>query len=189
MATQPKPYITEEQYIELEERAERRSEYFRGEMFPVEFATIPHAVIHSNLVLKIGTQLSGSGCQVFFNELRVRVSPTGLYTYPDIVVVCGEPEISEKDKNAIVNPKVIIEILSPTTQSYDRGDKFAHYRSIPSFQEYLLIAQDRIHAEHHIKQGGGGWLLIETSDGDTTIAIETIGVRFQLSDAYTKVKF
>src|SRR5579863_7013635 len=107
MSTQPKPFITEEQYLEIERNADHRSEYFRGEMFPVEEASLPHAIIHSNLGLTLGRELSGTGCRVFFSELRVRVSPTGLYTYPDIVVVCGKLEVSEKDKDAVINPKVI----------------------------------------------------------------------------------
>jgi Uma2 family endonuclease len=189
MSTQPKPYITEEQYLAIEERVEQRSEYLRGEMFPVEFATIPHATVHRNLVLAVGVQLAGSGCQLFFNELRVRVSATGLYTYPDIVVVCGKLEVSEKDKNSVTNPKVIVEILSPTTADYDRGGKFVHYRSIPSFREYLLIAQDRMHVEHHTKLPDGGWLLHETSDGEAIVSLESIRVRFKLSDAYDGVEF
>src|ERR1700733_11235334 len=128
MSTQPRPYITEEQYLEIEEKAERRSEYFRGEMFPVETATFSHATIHRNLVLGLGRELSGSGCELWFSELRIRVLATGLYTYPDIVVICGKIQVSEDDKNSVTNPKVIIEILSPTTEGYDRGKKFAQYR-------------------------------------------------------------
>ena len=115
----------------------------------MEAASYRHARIHSKLVVVIGRELSGSGCEVFFNELRVKVSPTGLYTYPDILVICGKPAFAANERDTLTNPKVIIEILSPTTEDYDRGRKFSHYRSIPSFCEYLLIAQDRIHAEHH----------------------------------------
>src|ERR1035441_283355 len=190
MSTQPKPYITEEQYFEIEESSEQKSEYFRGEMFPMEVATLPHATILPNLIMTLGGQLKGSGCRVYSNGLRVKVSRTGLYTYTDIVVICGKPEMFEKDKEkgTVTNPKVIVEILSPTTQTYDRGDKFVHYRSIPSFCEYLLIAQDRMHAEHHVKQPDGGWLLHEVSGPEGIISLGSIGVRFNLSEAYDGVE-
>jgi Uma2 family endonuclease len=188
MPTRTKAYISEERYIELEERAEQRSEYFRGEMYPMETATISHGRIRSNMVFALRRELAESECEVFTGDLRISVSATGLYTYPDIVVTCGEPQVSEKDRNSVTNPKLIIEILSPTTADYDRGGKFAHYRSLPSFTEYLLIAQDRIYAEHHTKQPDGDWLLRETTNDAKFISLESIGVGFKLAEAYTRVK-
>jgi Uma2 family endonuclease len=190
MSTQPKPYITEEQYFEIEESSDERHEYLRGEMFPMEASSLPHATITPNLIMTLGGQLKGSSCRVYTNTLRVAVSPTGLYTYPDIVVICGKPELSVKDKHkgTVTNPKVIVEILSPTTQTYDRGDKFRHYRSIPSFCEYLLVAQDQIQAEHHVKQPDGAWLLREINGPDAIISLDSIGVRFNLSEAYDGVE-
>jgi len=129
--------------------------------------------------------------RAYSNALRVSVSGTGLYTYPDILVICGKPELLEKgnEKGTATNPKVIVEILSPTTQSYDRRDKFAHYRSIPTFCEYLLISQDRMQAEHHVKQPDGGWLLHVFCGPDAIIALDSIGVRFNLAEAYDGVEF
>ena len=190
MSSQPKPYFTEEQYLEIEESSEQRSEYFRGEMFPMEAGTFRHATIHSNVVLTLGRELQGSGCRVWLGDLRVKASQTGLYTYPDIVVICGTPQMSDTDKgkDTVVNPTVIVEILSPTTENYDRGNKFVHYRSIPSFCEYLLIAQDRMQAEHHAKQPDGGWLFHEVSGPEGIISLDSIGVRFNLSEAYDGVE-
>ncbi len=188
MSTQPKPFVTEEQYLEIEERSERRSEYFRGEIFPMEATTVPHATIHSNLGSALLRELAGSGCRLFFGQLRVRVSRTGLYTYPDLVIVCGKPELSEKDPNSVTNPKVIVEILSPSTEDYDRGSKFDQYRSIPSFVEYLVVVQDRIYAGHWVKQPDGGWLLHDLSDGDATVFLSSIGVRFPMSEVYAGVE-
>jgi Uma2 family endonuclease len=190
MSTQPKPYISEEQYFEIEETSEQRHEYLHGEMFPMEATSLPHAATHANLTAVLVGGVRGSDCRVYTNSLRLRVSPSGLCTYPDIVVICGKPEIYDKDrhKGTVINPKVIVEILSPSTQSYDRGDKFANYRSLPSFCEYLLVSQDRIHAEHHIKQPDGGWLFHEFSGPDAVITLESIGVRFNLSEAYDGVE-
>src|SRR5579864_848529 len=145
MSTQPKPFISEEQYLEIERRAEQRSEYYRGDMFPME-ATIQRARINGNLFRVLARELAGSGCEAFVAGLRVRIPTTGLYTYPDVVVLCGEPELAAKDRESVTNPRVIVEVLSPSTEDYDRGKKLDHYRSLPSFVEYLLVAQDRIRA-------------------------------------------
>lgn len=188
MATQPKPYITEEQYLEMEACAEQKSEYFQGEIFPME-ATIRHVTINDNLLIGLARELSGSVCRAYSSKLRVRIPATGLYTYPDITIVCGKPELSPEDQESITNPKVILEILSPSTEDYDRGGKFEQYRSMPSFCEYLVIAQNRIYAEHHVRQPDGGWLSHDITDGDTTILLESVGIRFRLSEAYTGVEF
>ena len=185
MSTQPKAYITEEQYLEIEERSEQPSEYFRGEMFPME-ATIAHVMIKDNLLLVLARELTGSDCRAFSNELRIKVSETGLYTYPDVAIVCGKLQVAENDKNSVTNPKILIEVLSPTGEGYT---KFLYYRSNPTFVEYLLIAQDRVRLEHYIKQSDGGWLMHETSDPDALISLESIPVRFKLSEAYRGVEF
>jgi Uma2 family endonuclease len=190
MSTQPKPYITEEQYLEIEEGSEQRHEYLDGEMFPIETCSLPHATILPNLIVTLVRELKGSSCRVFSSTLRVRVSRTGLYTYPDIAVICGKPEMLDKGKgkDTVTNPKAIVEILSPTTQTYDRGDKFVHYRTIPFLQDYLLISQDQVRAEHWAKQPDGGWLFHEISGPEAIIVLESIGVRFGLSEAYDGVE-
>jgi len=181
--------ITEEQYLEIERKAERKSEYFQGEMFAMAGANVSHGRINFNLVALLSRQLSGSDCEVLFSDLRVKVPATGLYAYPDVLVVCGELEFSDKHRDTITNPNVIIEILSPSTEFYDRGSKFVSYRSIPSFREYLLVAQNRTFAEHYMKQRDGGWLLHETSSGEESISLDSIGVKFALKEAYARVQF
>jgi len=174
MSTQPKALITEAQYLEIEKSSEVRNEFFQREMFPME-ASISHTVINGNVFVILTRELAGSECRPFTTGLRIRVAATGLYAYPDVVVVCGKPEVSDRDKDSVINPSVLVEILSPTTENYDRGRKFVQYRSIPSFREYLLFAQDRMHVEHHVRQADGGWLLHETSDGDATVYLKSVG--------------
>ncbi len=189
MSTQPKPYLTPEQYLEIERAAEHKSEYFSGEMFAMAGTTLAHAIINFNVAFALRMRLSGSDCSVVLNDLRLRVPKTGLYTYPDILVICGEPQLVDDRKDMVSNPTVIVEILSPSTQNYDRGDKFAHYRTMPSLRDYLLVAQDRMHAEHYVLQPDGGWLLHEMSDGEAILSLNSIGVQFKLAEAYARVQF
>jgi Uma2 family endonuclease len=189
MPTLPKTFLTEEQYLEIERTAERKSEYFNGEMFAMAGASIQHVAINDNLVGILLRVLAGSGCRSYSRDLRLRISSTGMYTYPDMVVICGKIQLSETDKNTVTNPTVIVEILSPSTQNYDRGDKFAHYRAIPSLREYVMIAQDRIHLERFTLQEDGAWLFRETSDAESVVAIESIGVNFPLGEVYSGVEF
>ncbi len=188
MATQANPYVTEAEYLAHERDAERPSEYFGGEVFPMEDVSIRHAVIISRLFAVLIRALEGSSCGVYSTGLRIGVSQTGLYTYPDLVVLCGKLEVSAKDRDTVTNPKVIVEILSPSTQDYDRGGKFEGYRTIPSFQEYLVVAQDRVFAVHYVKQPDGGWLLHDITSEAAIVSLESIGVRFQLSEAYAGVE-
>jgi Uma2 family endonuclease len=188
MSTQPMPYITEDQYLELEESAEIPSEYYQGEMFPME-ASLSHARISDQLLVVLSRELAESGYEVFSNKTRVRVSESGLYSYPDVLVVCGKVQVSERDSSSITNPKVIIEVLSPSTENYDQGQKFRHYQTFPTFCEYLLVDQDRIHAEHLTKQANGDWLLHQIPDGEEVVSLKSIGVSFKLREAYARIQF
>jgi Uma2 family endonuclease len=187
MATQANPFVTEEEYLAHERDSEQPSEYFGGEVFPIEDVSVRHVVIASKLFGVLIRALEGSSCGVYSTGLRIGVSQTGLYTYPDLVVVCGKLEFAAKDRDTVTNPKVIVEILSPSTQDYDRGSKFDSYRTIPSFQEYLVVAQDRVFAQHWVKQPDGGWLLHDITSEVSTVSLESIGVRFHLSEAYAGV--
>jgi len=122
-------------------------------------------------------------------DMRVHIAATGLYTYPDLIVLCGQPEFAKKDTDTLTNPKVIIEILSPSTERYDRGDKFADYRTIPSLGEYLVIAQNAIFAEHSVKQPNNSWLITRIDDQEAVITLDSIRVQFPLRDAYKRVDF
>jgi Uma2 family endonuclease len=189
MSTQPKPYITEEQYLEMERRAEQRSEYLNGEVFAMAGASLPYVVINDNLVFVFRRGLAGRACRAYSRDLRVLIAESGLYTYPDLLVICGAPQIAEKDRNTVTNPKIIVEVLSPATADYDRGEKFMSYRSIPSFREYLVIYQDRVRAEHYVKQTDEGWLFHDIVNAEAVITLESIGVSFKLSEAYDGVEF
>jgi len=119
----------------------------------------------------------------------VKVSPTGLYTYPDVIVLCDEPQFSDEQKDTLLNPVLIIEVLSESTKDYDRGGKFEQYRTINSFVEYLLIAQDRPHAEHHVRQGDGSWILPETNSLEDTLQLKSVPCSLRLADIYNKIDF
>lgn len=189
MSTQPKHFITPEEYLELEYAAERRSEYFNGEIFQLAGASPRHVGIVGNVFFHLRAQLKRSRrCSIFSVDLRVRVSPTGLYTYPDIVIVCGEPIFTGKRRDTLTNPTLIIEVLSDSTKDYDRGGKFEHYRTLDSLVEYALVAQDKVHIEHFARQAEGGWLLMETNKIEGTIQLPSIECELALEEVYDEVE-
>jgi Uma2 family endonuclease len=143
MSSQPKTFITPEEYLEIERTAERKSEYYQGEMFAMAGGTPRHAWIVANLIGGLWQQLKGRPCRVASSDLQLRVSTTGLYTYPDVMVVCGEPQFPADQRNSLLNPSVIIEVLSDSTGDYDLGRKFRHYRTLPSLRDYLTAAAGR----------------------------------------------
>lgn len=187
MVTQPKTFLTPEEYLELERKAEFKSEYYAGEMFAMSGGTGDHALIIGNLVREIGTQLKGRPCRVSPTELRVRVSPTGLYTYPDVIVVCGPPEYADERRDTLLNPKVLIEVLSDSTRDYDRGRKFQHYRSLASLAEYVTVEQTEPHVEHYVRQPENRWLLTEFAELSQSIRLESIDCTLPLSEIYDKI--
>ena len=187
MSTQPKTYLTEEEYLELERRAEFKSEYYQGEMFAMAGASLPHNVLAMNLAGLLHAQLRRRPCQVYPSDLRVRVGASGLYTYPDVSVVCGPPQLADQHADTLLNPTFIAEVLSPATEGYDRGRKFEHYRTIASLAEYLLVAQDRVHVDLYTRQQDGRWVLSEASRLDDTLELPSIECRLALADLYEKV--
>lgn len=187
MASQPKTYFTPEEYLELERQAEYKSEYFNGEIFAMGGASPRHVLIVTNVASELRSQLKKQPCTVYSTDLRVRVSPTGLYTYPDVVVVCGKPLFSDERKDTLINPILIVEVLSKSTKDYDRGDKFEQYRTLDSLKEYVLIAQDRHHTEHHVRQTDNTWLLSETNRIEDRIELISIGCHLELVEIYDKV--
>ncbi len=188
MSLQPKTYLTPEEYLAIERKAEYKSEYFNGEMFAMSGATPSHVLIVSNVVAELRGQLKQKPCRVYSTDLRVRVSPTGLYTYPDVVVVCEQPQFAHDQKDTLINPTLIVEVLSDSTQDYDRGGKFEHYRSLSSFSEYVLIAQDRCHVEHFVRQADNRWLLSETNKIEDVIHLSSIDCQLALTEVYDKVE-
>ena len=189
MATQPKTFITPEQYLEIERAAEFKSEYYGGEMFAMSGARRGHNLIVWNLAGELGQQLRKRPCEAYQHDMRVRVSATGLYAYPDTVIVCGEPQFLDATQDTLLNPTVIVEVLSPSTEAYDRGRKFELYRTIPSLTHYLLVASEWMSAESFTRQEEGGWLLTGATLPEDAIDLPAVGVRFTLADLYEKVEF
>lgn len=189
MATVPANYISPEEYLERERKAETRSEYVRGEIFAMAGASIRHGRIISNLMRELGNRLIDSPCEVFSTDLRLAVDPAGMYTYPDVMVVCGDPVTLDMHRDTIVNPVVIVEILSDSTKNYDRGQKFQYYRMLPSLKEYVTVAQDEIHLERHIRGSAGEWILTEFEKLDDVVEFQSISVSLVLSEIYKRIDF
>jgi Uma2 family endonuclease len=187
VSTQPKTFLTPEQYLEIERAAEYKSEYYDGEMFAMAGAGEAHNVLAGNLVTGLNNQLRSRPCRVYPSDMRVRVRATGLYTYPDVVVVCGERRFLDEQRDTLLNPSLLVEVLSPSTEAYDRGRKFKHYRSIESLREYLLVASDRVQAELYTRQPDGRWLLTSADRLEDSLDLESIGCRLALMDLYEKV--
>lgn len=188
MSLQAKVYYTPEEYLASERVADYKSEYYGGEVFAVTGASRKHNLLTINIATSLNGQLRNRPCEVYASDMRVKVSPTGLYTYPDVVVVCGEAQFEDAHVDTLLNPTLIVEVLSKSTTSYDRGEKFAHYRKLASLAEYLVVAQDKHHVEHYAKQPDGRWLLSETDDVRETIALTSINCELVLADVYNKVE-
>lgn len=188
MSTRPKPVLTPEAYLASERASEEKHEYYQGEMFAMGGASFEHVGIVANLVASLHRQLQGRPCRVFSSDLRVKVSRTGLYTYPDVGVVCDQPQFDDEQDDTLLNPRVIIEVLSPSTENYDRGKKFAHYRKVECLAEYLLIAQDQPRIELYVRQANNDWLLHEATELDQTIRLPSIECDLKLSDVYANVE-
>jgi len=189
VSTQPKHFLTEEEYLEIERKAEFKSEYFAGEMFAMAGAKEGHNLLGTNFVREISQQLRSRPCRVYSNDMRVRIAPSGLYAYPDVVAVCGEPQFLDDNRDNLLNPALIVEILSPSTEAYDRGDKFEFYRSIESRREYVLVSTSHVHVDLLTRQPDGNWLLRSLSNLSDTLEFESVGARITLSDLYEKVEF
>jgi Uma2 family endonuclease len=189
MQSQPKSYLSPEAYLRLERQAATRSEYLDGEVFAMARSSEAHNLIATNLISSLGGQVKGKPCEVYSSNMRVKVSATGLYTYPDVVVVCGHPQFEDRQRDTLLNPTVIIEILSPSTESYDRGGKFDHYSSLASLTDYLLVGQQSPMIDHYARQPDGKWLLSRCQSLAETVHIASIGCDLALSDVYDQVEW
>ena len=189
MSAVSKPFLTPQEYLAHERRAETKSEYLRGEMFAMSGASREHNLIAVNVSRELSQQLRERDCEVYQGDMRVKVSPTGLYTYPDVTVVCGQPEFEDAEVDTLLNPKVLVEVLSLSTADYDRGGKFTHYRRLPSLQEYVLISQDCPLVEHYVRQGEDEWLLTEQRALQDTLVLPSIQCELPLAEIYLKVQF
>jgi Uma2 family endonuclease len=187
MSTLPKDSFTPEEYLALERQAEYKSEYYKGQIFAMSGGSRWHARIETQLMFLIAQHLRGKKCELFPANMRVLAVPSGLYTYPDLSVACEEPQFADPHVDTLTNPTLIVEILSPRTENYDRGTKAKLYRAIPSLQELLIVAQDSYEVELYRRQVGETWSLIEAKGLDATIELQSIGYTLQLRELYEKV--
>jgi Uma2 family endonuclease len=182
------PRFTPEQYLALERKANFKSEYYNGFIWAMAGASDEHNTIALNFAGEIRSQLKGRPCRAYMSDMRLRVTPSGLYTYPDVMAVCGERKFLDDKTDTLLNPTMIAEVLSPTTEAYDRGEKFAKYRQLPSLQEYVLIAQDKVLVERYTRQGDQ-WLLKDFRSLDESLRLDSIDCEIALREIYAKVKF
>jgi len=176
-------------YLALE-RASRdvKHEFFDGEIFAMVGASAPHNLIVGNLVTALNLALRELDCRVYPSDMRVQ-SPTGLYTYPDVSIVCGPPDLADDHQDMLLNPTVLIEVLSPSTEAYDRGKKFKHYKTIKSLKEYVLVAQDQASVDHFARQQDGRWLLTSVTELAESLMLPALDVSVSAGEIYAKVEF
>lgn len=188
MSAQPKTTVSPEEYLAAERLADHKSEFINGQAYAMSGASREHNRITLNLGAGLHAALKGRPCEPFVADMRVKVDTTGLYTYPDVIVVCGTPTFEDAEVDTLLNPTVLIEVLSPTTAAYDRAEKFAHYRRIPSLREYVLVSQDRPQVERFLRSGED-WILREFSGRAERFELPSIGVSLSLQDVYERVDF
>ena len=181
--------VSPQQYLEQEEQAEFRSEYWNGEILAMSGGSAAHNRILRNLTRRLGNQLDGSTCDSFASESRVRISECNAYFYPDAFIVCGGAQTEATQMETVLNPVAILEVLSPSTEATDRGRKFACYRTLASLQYYVLIEQARPAIDLYTRQPDGGWLLTILSGPEAMLSLETVGVALPLSEIYQRVEF
>ena len=189
MSTVPKPYVTPEEYLHRERKAEFRSEYFRGETFAMAGASANHNLIVLNAGASLREQLKKKPCRVYPSDLKLRIEATGLYTYPDLSVVCGDPQLESDAVDVLLNPVVLVEVLSDSTEAYDRGKKFEHYRTIPSLMHYVVIAQDRHSIDCFTRSPEGDWRLTSCQGLDGKVELASIESQLAATEVYDKVVF
>lgn len=187
MAAVPKPHLTPEEYITRERAADAKSEYVDGVAYAMTGASREHSLIALNIGAELRQQLRGRECETYVVDMRVRVNRRA-YFYPD-VVVCGQPQFEDASVDTLLNPTVIVEVLSPSTADYDQGGKFARYRRLESLREYILVAQAECHIMQFVRQPDNTWLLSETRDHDARLTLPSIDVDLAVTEMYARVTF
>ncbi|MCY7345720.1 MAG: Uma2 family endonuclease [Pyrinomonadaceae bacterium] len=189
-------YYTTEQYLKIEREADERSEFLDGEIYGMAGESGKHGDISMNLAALLGTQLRGTSCRGRTKDTKVRSGSVKeqfgreMISYPDLVIICGEPEYHDKHQDIILNPSVIIEVLSESTAKFDRGTKFMRYRSFnPTLTDYILVSQEEAHVEHYTRQANGDWILREYYGADKTFQIDSVACSLTLADVYARVEF
>lgn len=194
----PKPRYSVDEYLEMERAADERHMYIDGDIFAMAGESPAHADVSSNTLMLVASQLKGTPCRARTKDTKVRCadaplpghSTKGMFYYPDIVVICGEPEYHDAHKDIVLNPKAIIEILSPSTEAFDRGEKFTRLQTCnPALTDYVLVSQERAQIEHYQRQADGEWSYRLHLGLDATVAMASIGCTLKLADVYDRVKF
>ncbi len=185
----PTRYYTPEEYLELEEKAEYKHEYRNGKIIPMTGGTTNHNKIALNFAAYLKFSLKGQGYDVYIGDVRLWIPRYRQYTYPDVMVIKGQPLYAEKGTTTVMNPCLIVEVLSNSTQNYDQGDKFMYYRSIPEFNEYILIAQDRYYVMQYAKNSEAKWVLSEYEREESVLSLNSISFQIAFQDLYEGVNF
>lgn len=182
--------MTVEEYLVLDASSEEKYEYYSGYARAMTGASEKHNLITANLIIRLGIQLDDKPCRIYPSDLRVQLAAHDKYVYPNVSVVCGEPDIMKNDGlDTLLNPLVIFEVLSPSTAASDRGEKFAMYREVESLQEYVLVEPHTMRVEHYARQEGGKWLLTDYQGADAVVSLPAIGAVLSLRDVYRRVDF
>ena len=189
MSAQAQPRLTPAQYLEAERSAEFRHEYYDGQIYAMSGGSYRHFQIIGNIAGELHATLKKRPCAVGSSDLRLRVSPDGLYTYPDVIVICGDPKFADDQHDTLLNPALIVEVLSPSTEAYDRGFKSAQYRTVESLEEYALVSQVEPRVEVFRRQTGGHWLLSEAIGLEAVCHFESLDCAVPLAEIYAKVTF
>ena len=180
-------YLTPEEYLAFERKATTKHEYLNGQIVAMSGASFAHNFITVNIATHLNIQLMDGECRVATSDMRVKVTEIDSYFYPDVVVVCGEPVPEDNVFDTLLNPTVIVEVLSPSTETYDRGEKFEHYQQIASLKDYILISQDKVHIEHYCRQETG-WLQTEFAELEDVLSLRSIDCELRLQDVYRRVE-
>jgi Uma2 family endonuclease len=181
--------MTEAEYLAFERSSEIKHEFVDGEIYAMSGASRNHNLIAGSTYVAIYSQLRGKGCETYPSDMKVRTPSTGSYVYPDISVVCGDPQFDDEQRDVLLNPGVVIEVLSPNTEAYDRGKKFARYREIESLQEYILISQDQPHIERFVRQADGMWQFSDVRGLEGSVTLASVGCQLALQAVYEQVTF
>jgi Uma2 family endonuclease len=189
MLAKPQPHLSFDDWLAIERTStDQRCEYVAGEVFAMAGGSEEHNLIVANVVRELGNQLKGRPCRVYPSDMKVHIATAEVGAYPDVMVICGERDFHDGRRDVVTNPTLIVEVLSDSTEAYDRGDKFRYYRSLPSLQAYLLLSQDRIQAELFLRQSDGTWSLSTYQESSESIPLSVIEAELSLAEVYDKVE-
>lgn len=180
--------IAEKEYLDRERASERKHEFYQGEIVAMTGASRKHNLIVANIIGELRSQLKHTPCRIYPSDMRLKIEKTGLYAYPDVMVVCGEERFSDDQRDTLLNPDVIVEALSDSTEGYDRGKKFEHYRKLASLREYVLVSQNAEKLERFLKNESGYWVLTESDDDNPRLQLESVPCELSHSEVYDKTE-